>query len=864
MRHVIRTTGPPIRQPLRRLPAALKETVTEEINKMLEKQVIRPSCSPWSSPVVMVRKPNGLWRFCIDFRRVNDVTHKDAYPLPRIDTTLESLGGSTLFSTLDLASGYWQVELDENSKEKTAFSTQKGHYEFNVMPFGLTNAPATFQRLMECTLAGLNNMECLIYLDDIIVFSANFTQHLEQLEHIFDRLRTTGLTLNPAKCKFAQTEVKYLGFMVTPKGIKPNSDKVDAVLNYPVPRNVTQLRHFLGMSNYYRRFIYQYSKIASPLHKLTRKSNQDFTWTPTCQDAFDQLKQLLTNPPILAYPNFKLPFIVASDASAEAIGGVLSQIQNDREVVISYWSRQLSKAEKNYSTIEKEALGAVSSIREFYPYLYGFPFTLVTDHNPLTSLKNIRDVGGRLARWTVFLQQFNFSFKYRPGVANGNTDALSRAVDCKEINTIQTIPGVINVGQAQRDDDILAGVIGALEEDKPLANTHFNKQRRKLFLRDGILYRYFHGTREQLVVPVQLRLLVLSQLHDHSGHGGVFKTTEKVKERYYWPGYEKDIEKHVQTCRPCQLRKSPNPRVIAPIGTIKAEYPFQKISWDITGPLPETEQGNRYILVVTDLFSKWVEAFPIKKTDSLTLAKVLVDEIVCRYGTPTTLHSDQGANLCSDVIEKLCELLSIRRTQTSAYHPQGNGQVERMNRTLKDMLAKMVNDNQTNWDTELQKAVFAYRISINETTGFTPFLVNFGRSPRLPIDVMLGLHTTSHRNMPQYVQSLRRSVHKSIQEIRKILAQSRNWEKGKSSSHETINIGDRVYLFVPAIKTGRSRKLTSLWRGPYTVVDKTSTVNYKICLIGGSARTMIVHRNRLVLNHQYNRTHISVDRTTEK
>ena len=236
-------------------------------------------------------------------------------------------------------------------------------------------------------------------------------------------------------------------------------------------------------------------------------------------------------------------------------------------IVISYWSRQLSKAEKNYSTI---ALGAVSSIREFYAYLYGFPFTLVTDHNPLTSLKNIRDVGGRLARWTLFLQQFNFSLKYRPGVANGNADALSRAVDCKEINTIQTIPGVINVGQAQRDDDILAGVIGALEEDKPLANTHFNKQRRKLFLRDGILYRYFQGIREQLVVPVQLRL---SQLHDHSGHGGVFKTTEKVKERYYWPGYEKDIEKHVQTCRPCQLRNLGYHRAFTGDRTRKLIYP---------------------------------------------------------------------------------------------------------------------------------------------------------------------------------------------------------------------------------------------------------------------------------------------------
>ena len=828
---------------------------------MLQQGVVRPSNSPWSSPIVMVRKRNGSWRFCIDFRKVNSVTYKDAYPLPRIDATLDSLSGSIYFSTLDLQSGYWQVELEESSKEKTAFSTAGGHYEFNVMPFGLTNAPATFQRLMECVLSGLNNTECLIYLDDIIVFSSSFAQHLQRLENVFIKLQHSGLRLNPSKCRLAHHEVDYLGFVVTASGIKPNPSKVEVVLNYPVPSNVKQLRHFLGMANYYRRFIPQYSKIAEPLHQLTRTSSQSFSWSSACQNAFHTLKQHLTSPPVLAYPCFSVPFIVATDASSEALGAVLSQVQNGKEVVIAYWSRQLTKAERNYSTIEREALAAVAAIKEFYPYLYGFPFTLITDHNPLTSLKGVRDVGGRIARWVLFLQQFNYNVQYKPGARHGNADALSRMAaheplvekKINNISSLQELPHSIHMDMEQDKDDYLRMVKEAVKNGDPPPG--LTRQKNKLLLDNGVLCRRFKERydsppRIQILVPSHLQRIVLEHLHDRSGHCGVLKTTEKIRERFYWPGYERDVENHIKACRSCQLRKSPNPKVQAPLGCIEAEYPFQKISWDITGPLPETEEGHKYILVVTDLFSKWVEAFPLKATDSETLATVLMDEIICRYGVPVSLHSDQGANLCSQIIDKLCATLGITRTRASAYHPQGNGQVERMNRTLKDMLAKMVEENQRNWDKMLQKAVFAYRVSINESTGFTPYLVNFGRSPQLPIDVMFGqqLSKETPTNVPEFVREVRKSIRVACDKIRRNLKKSRQIrrEAQRVNTGDPINIGDRVYLFVPAVKSGRTKKLSSLWRGPYTVVDKTSPVNYLIQLVGGTSKS-IVHRNRLKL-----------------
>ena len=426
VKHTINTSGPPIRQPVRRLPESVKQVVDGEIQKMLQQGVVRPSSSPWSSPIVLIKKRDGSWRFCIDYRKVNAATRRDAYPLPRIDTTLDSLRGSAYFSTLDLASGYWQVEVDERDKEKTAFSTPKGHFEFNVMPFGLTNAPATFQRLMECILSGLTYSQCLIYLDDIIIFSSTFREHLDRLTAVLQKLQRAGLKLRTEKCRFAQRKVHYLGHVVSAAGVEPDPAKVEAISSYPAPRDVREVRQFLGMANYYRRFVKNFSQIASPLYELTKKTAKGFSWNTDCQDAFDDLKSRLLAPPILAYPDFSKLFLVHTDASASAIGGILSQHNEEGEQVIAYWSRQLSKAERNYSTVEREALAAVAAIKEFYPYLYGFPFKLIVDHNPLTALKELKDVGGRLARWAIFLQQFDFTVEYKPGKDHRNADALSR------------------------------------------------------------------------------------------------------------------------------------------------------------------------------------------------------------------------------------------------------------------------------------------------------------------------------------------------------------------------------------------------------------------------------------------------------
>ena len=544
IKHSIRVEGPPVRQPLRRIPYALQDTVRTEVQKMLKEEIIRESSSPWSSPVLIVKKKDGTWRFCVDYRKLNAITHKDAYPLPRVDETLESLSGSQFFTTLDLASGYWQVEVEEGDKEKTAFSTRNGHYEFNVMPFGLTNAPATFERLMECVLAGLTYEQCLVYLDDIVIFNMTFPQHLEQLATVFQHLRKAGLTLKSEKCHFAQKEIHYLGHIVSCKGVQADPEKIKAITSYPVPYDIKELRQFLGLSNYYRRFIEHYSDITEPLHKLTRKSGSSYQWTE-----LRVLKQRLTTLPILVYPNFSHPFVLATDASGIALGGILSQTTDGKEQVIAYWSRKMNKAERRYSTIEREALAVVALVKEFYPYLYGRPFTLLTDHNPLTSLQGLKDTGGRLTRWLLYLQQFDIKVLYRPGRCNGNADTMSRRPDdsADQVAVVNEITCLSDTEQAK--DASLSEIMQKLQTD---GSDHKHGEYQ---LKKGLLMRQRGGSDDshtQLVVPAALRQMVLEELHNKSGHLGTHKTLEKVKERFYWQGYEQDVRNMVQQCERCQ------------------------------------------------------------------------------------------------------------------------------------------------------------------------------------------------------------------------------------------------------------------------------------------------------------------------
>ncbi|MCP3668139.1 MAG: hypothetical protein GY696_37575, partial [Gammaproteobacteria bacterium] len=623
------------------------------VSKMLQQGVISRSCSPWSSPVVLVTKKDKSWRFCVDYRRLNDVTKVDGYPLPRIQDILDSLSKSKIFSTLDLASGYWQIEIDPKDREKTAFCCFSGLFEFNVLPFGLTSAPASFQRLMEVTLAGLQWRNVLVYIDDICIFSPDFETHLRDIEQVLSRLSKAGLKLKPTKCHFGCAEIPFLGHVISASGVRPDPSKVEAVKNYKVPSSVLEVRQFCGLVGFYRRFIRNFAMTAKPLYQLLQKGHI-FYWSAECQKAFEQLRDELVAPNILCYPDFSRPFCLSTDACDSGLGTVLSQSDDDgEERPVAYASRSLSKAERNYAIIEKEGLGIVWAIKYWRHYLYGRKFTLFTDQAPLKWILKSRDSTGRLQRWSLSLQEYDYTVEHRKGIHNSNADALSRLYvenSPDEVNAASTGPRPQNLQnpsrsvlsdffyldflkESQRTDERLSKILQKVESGTavPVENDETVSAGRYA-VRDGILVhipsemtRLSHEFSDQLVVPLSHRLRVLQSCHDDifSAHLGIDKTLKKVSQRFFWPNMKQTVIDYVRRCPDCQTKKRPIQAERAPLVPIPMGGPFETVAVDILGPLPLTENGNSVIVVFTDYLTKWVECFSLPDQKASTIAKCL-------------------------------------------------------------------------------------------------------------------------------------------------------------------------------------------------------------------------------------------------
>ena len=428
MEHRINTDSKPVRQPQYRIPQAYREAVLKELQEMEENGVIEPSCSEWASPIVVAKKKDGSIRLCIDYRKLNAATPMDAYPMPRVDELLDKIGGAKFISTLDLARGYWQVPVAEKDRAKTAFITPNGLYQFRVMPFGLNGAPATFQRMMDRVVRGLESFTA-DYIDDIAIFSDTWENHLCHIREVLLRLRDSNLTAKLKKCQFGKEECVFLGYVVGNGHVKPDPEKIRSVKEYPVPLTKKQVRTFLGITGYYCRFIESYATLAVPLTDLTKKNLPDrVTWTPECESAFSTLKRVLCSSPILDNPDFGKDFILQRDASDRGVGAVLSQVGEDGiERPVAYFSRKLLPRETRYSTIEKECLAIKLGVEAFRVYLLGREFLVQTDHRSLTWLDKLKDKNSRLARWSLVLQQYTFRVIHRAGSANGNADALSRS-----------------------------------------------------------------------------------------------------------------------------------------------------------------------------------------------------------------------------------------------------------------------------------------------------------------------------------------------------------------------------------------------------------------------------------------------------
>ncbi len=827
--------------------------------------------------------------------------------MPRIDDTLDTLAGSDWFSTL---SGYWQVEVEEQDREKTAFTTKEGLFEFKVMPFGLCNAPATFQRLMDLVLAGVQWTSCLVYQDDIIIFGRTFQEHLQNLQAVFEQLRQAGLRLKPPKCSFLQSEVLYLGHVVSREGVATDPSKTDKVSSWPTPTSVQEVQQFLGLASYYRRFIRNFAHIANPLHQLTERGRV-FKWTEECATAFAELKSRLVSAPVLAFPNYSIPFTLDTDASQVGIGVVLSQVQNGQERVIAYASRTLSKSERRYCVTRKELLAVVTFIQQFRHYLLGRHFLLRTDHGSLRWLQQFKEPEGQLVRWLEQLQDYDFEIVHRPGHKHSNADAMSRrpcgrcgrptpmegqqggppeipestasassAADTvnaatseplerpptADLATIGRPLGTMSLEEMrhlQMEDPTIGPILSAKEKDQELPSEQLKglgretqqlvQQWGQLSVEGGVLYRHLEGNHDnqlQLVAPTALQKEILHESHSGAvgGHLGEDKMLSRVRERFFWPGHTAAVKNWCKTCHDCAARKSSAPKRQAPLQSVKAGYPMQVVATDIVGPFPESPTGNTYILVAANYFTRWVEAYAIPNQEASTVATKLMDEMFCRFGVPDQLHSDQGRQFESDLVQELCRVLHIRKSRTTPYHPQSDGLVERLNRTLLSMMATTVRDHPEEWECHLPKLCMAYNTSVQPTTGFAPFSLMFGRKARIPLDVAFATPMAEAQSPSQFAQQLTDSLRHAYQQVRDRMGGKLKRQKelyDRRVHGQPFQEGDLVWLHTTVIPRGRSRKLHCPWTGPYRVVKRVSDAVYRVQDTRGRRRRLVVHFDRL-------------------
>ena len=861
------------RQPLRQQARAHLPELEKLLTEMQKQGVIEPCQSEWASNIVLVKKKDGSIRFCVDYRRLNDLTKKDAYPLPRIDTCLDTLSGSLWFSTFDLRSGFHQVTVDPKDVNKTTFVCHRGTFRFPRMPFGLCGAPATFQRLMDMVIAGLNYETCLVYLDDIIVFSKDTQSHMERLEKLLIRLREANLKLKPSKCHLFQQKVSFLGFMVSNEGVGTDPDKIAAIRDWPRPVNLRESRAFVGLCQYYRRFVPKFSDVAAPLHALTKKGAR-FLWTEDCQVAFDTLKSTLIGADVMALPTEDGRYILDCDASDTGIGAVLSQIQNGEERPICYASQLYNRHEKNYNVTRKELLAMITFVKKFRQYLLGRPFTIRTDHAALQWLKKTPEPIGQQARWLEILEEFDYHVEHRPGAKHTNADAMSRrpsnhddpamaAATTARPNVEEPFDWV----KVQKEDTDIGFVYELLRNQSPKPRqediTSLSADVKTLCSQydqlqlgtDGVLYRKFEkaggGTHMQKVVPFRYRREIAADMHRglNGGHFGIQRAVYQLQGRFYWPGWSHDLRLALLQCEQCARFKRPRPHHQGRLKPMLTGEPWERIGVDITGPHTKSSKGNVYILTLIDHFTKWAEMFPMRNQEASTVARILVDRVFCVHGMPLQLLTDQGPNFESQLFKEICRALSIDKIRTTAYRPSTNGNVERLHGTLNSILAKWVSDNHRDWDDKLPAVAFAYRTSVQESTGFTPFFLMYGREATLPADIVYGLPPTDseQRSPVEFVSEQQEKLHEAFALVREHLKRAAERRKSRYDMRirpRNFERGAWVWCLIPRRRPGRGAKWTSFYQGPFLVTKRISDLNMEIQR-SRRAKPMIVHVDKL-------------------
>ena len=721
VQHFIETTGPPPFAKARRLTPDKLAIAKKEFKLLEDLGIVRRSNSPFASPLHMVPKADGGHRPCGDYRNLNAATKPDRYPIPHIQDFAMNLRGARVFSKVDLYKGYYNIPVAEADIHKTAVITPFGLFEFLRLPFGLCNAAQSFQRLMDTVL---RDIPCIfVYLDDILIATPDEASHRRALRQLFGRLREHGLAVNASKCVFGQAELTFLGHRITANGIAPLPDRVQAIEKFPTPTDKTSLQEFLGLLNYYHRFLPNAAHLLSPLHAMLKKEAGPFTWTDEHATAFAKAKSTLAHAALLVHPSATATTAVTIDASDKAVGGSLEQFLDGIWKPLAFFSSSLKPAETRYSTFDRELLAMYLAVKKFRHFVEGRPFHIYTDHKPLTfAMTTSTDYSPRQRRHLSYVAEFTTDIRHLPGKANLAADALSRNAPLQPtVSAVAPLPAVDFdlLAQAQRDDPetpaARTAITGLQWQDCPLDS--------------GLTLLCDVSTgRPRPFVPPSWRRHVFEAVHNLA-HPGIRATGKLLAERFIWHGLHKDSAAMARSCLACQRAKV-HRHTSAPLQPfLPPGKRFEHIHVDIVGPLPHSA-GCQYIFTMIDRFTRWVEAVPMRDATATSCAQVLLNHWVARFGIPLHLTSDRGRQFTSGLWEALGRLLGTKLWRTTSYHPQSNGMVERFHRQLKASLrARLVSPT---WTDELPIVLLAIRATPKEDLACSPAELVFGSTVRLP------------------------------------------------------------------------------------------------------------------------------------
>lgn len=884
-------------EPLRRLSpdeqTVLKEYLTENLNRAW----ITPSTAEYASPILFVKKPNGGIRLCVDYRGLNSVTKKNQYPLPLIDETIAKVVKAKVFTKFDIIQAFHNLRMREEDEDLTTFTCRFGTYKYRVLPFGLCGGPSTFQQFMNDNFLEFEAfVSC--YVDDLIVFSDSLEDHKMHVRQVLERLRNMGIYVDILKSEFFKTEVKYLGLIIAPDGVKMDPKKVEIIKNWPKPKNgdVRAVRRFIGFVNFYRRFVRCFSKIARPLNDLLKKDSPA-TWTQACDEAFERIKQEVSKEPTMAHFDMFKDCYVECDSSDSATGGVLSQLNSEGALQpVAFFSKSLGPAERNYAIYDKEMLAIIRCFEEWKPELMSAspetPIQVLTDHKALEYFMTTKQLTRRQARWAEELSQFNFKIMYRPGAKNSKADLLTRHVHEDEVSRAkldphlqQTLLKPENLSQkVQRSFDTDA-VVASMESDPPQqtleelvtevnkSSPQFSEIRQELetptgldklhgyrledcTVTEGVLYH-----KGKILVPQSLLTRVISVVHSgrEVGHAGVTKTVQAVGASYAFLHMDRLVRQFCRNCYDCLRTK---PVLKAPSGLLQPlpipERPWTDISVDFVVQLPTTKEGNNAIMVVVDRLSKERHYIPCRAGDedqglsAEATAQMFYTHIWRLHGLPSTIVSDRGSQFVNRLWTYLCQMLQITAKLSTAFHPQTDGQTEAANKEMERYLRTFVNYYQDNWDKLCPSAEFAINASKSETTRLSPFMATRGCQPRMSFEAQSQELATTARDRIALEKAT--SIVEPMKEIwdwtKAWMSVSQQKQKHYTDLHRrqgpAIELGDLVWLDMRNMRTERpSKKLDSKREGPFEVLSKVGNVSYKLKLPESMKVHPVFHKDLL-------------------